>query len=40
MSVPIHKVWINSKHISGGVEVGVVDRLPLEGVDVLTPYSQ
>ena len=32
MSVPIHKIWITGEYVSGEVEIGIVDKLPLEGV--------
>ena len=35
MSVPIHKIWITGEYISGEVEIGIVNKLPLEGVDIL-----
>ena len=35
MSVPIHKIWITGEYVSGEVEIGIVDKLPLEGVDIL-----
>ncbi|XP_067685776.1 uncharacterized protein [Haliotis asinina] len=35
MSVPLHRVWLNSDFVSGEVVVGVVEELPFEGVDVL-----
>ena len=33
--MPIHKIWISGEYVSGEVEIGIVDKLPLEVVDIL-----
>lgn len=35
LSVPLHKVWLNSKFVTGEVIVDVTDILSISGVDVL-----
>ncbi len=34
-SVPLHKVCLKSKYVTGDVTVGIVDKIPVEGVHML-----
>ena len=34
-SLPLHKVCLNSKYVTGDVTVGIVDKIPVEGVHMV-----
>ena len=34
-SLPLHKVCLKSKYVTGDVTVGTMDRIPVEGVHML-----